>query len=216
MTVDSRPGLSRPLSDTGVIAIVRGSSGARTAAVVTALVEAGLRSVEITLNTPGALEALRAARRRFGSEVEVGAGTVRAPDQVDAAARAGAAYVVSPHTSARIGARAGALGLGWFPGAYTATEVVTAWELGAAAVKLFPASAGGPRYVRELLAPLDDVRLIPTGGVDASNAGEFVAAGAVAVGAGGGLIRDALNGGSLTALADRARALLEAVAKARA
>jgi 2-dehydro-3-deoxyphosphogluconate aldolase/(4S)-4-hydroxy-2-oxoglutarate aldolase len=215
MTVESRPGLSRPLRETGVIAIIRGGAGARTAAVVDALVEAGLRCVEITLNTPGALEALAAARQRYGSDVEFGAGTVRTPDQVDAVAGAGAAYVVSPHTSARIGARAGALGLGWFPGAYTATEVVTAWELGAAAVKLFPASVGGPRYLRELRAPLDDVRLIATGGVDATTAGEFVAAGAVAVGAGGSLIGDALTGGSLAALADRARALLDAVAKAR-
>jgi len=215
MTVESRPGLSGPLRDTGVIAIVRGGSGDRTLAVVEALAGAGLRSVEITLNTPGALAALRAARDMLGDDVEVGAGTVRTPGQVDAAADAGAAYVVSPHTSARIGARAGALGLGWFPGAFTATEVVTAWELGATAVKLFPASVGGPRYLRELLAPLDDVRLIPTGGVDAGNAAEFLAAGAVAVGAGGSLIGDALDGGSLAALADRAGALLAAVADAR-
>jgi 2-dehydro-3-deoxyphosphogluconate aldolase / (4S)-4-hydroxy-2-oxoglutarate aldolase len=211
----ARPGLSRAILDTGVVAIVRGGSGALTAAVIDTLVDAGVRSVEVTFNTPGALDALRAARERHGPEVELGAGTVRAPDQVDAAADAGAAYVVSPHTSARIGARAAALGVGWYPGAFTATEVLTAWDLGATAVKLFPASAGGPRYLRELLAPLDDVRIMPTGGVTADNAGEFIAAGAVAVGAGGSLIGDAVSGGDLAALADRTRALIEAVAKAR-
>jgi 2-dehydro-3-deoxyphosphogluconate aldolase/(4S)-4-hydroxy-2-oxoglutarate aldolase len=215
MSVESRPGPSQPVLDTGVVAIVRGRSGERTDAVVDTLVAAGIRSVEITLNTPGALDAIRAARGRYGDDVEIGAGTVRTPEQVDAAAAAGAAYVVSPHTAARIGARAGALGLGWYPGAFTATEVITAWELGATAVKLFPASTGGPRYLRELLAPLDDVRIVPTGGVSATNAGEFIAAGAVAVGAGGSLIGDALSGGSLDALAERARDLLDAVAKAK-
>jgi len=216
MTAEPRRGPSRALLETGVVAIVRGGSGGDTAGVIDTLVQAGVRSIEVTLNTPGAIEALRAARDRLGADVELGAGTVRSPDEVAAVAEAGAEYVVSPHTSVRIGARAAALGLAWYPGAFTATEVVTAWELGAGAVKLFPASVGGPRYLRELRAPLDDVLIVPTGGIDAGNAGDYIAAGAVAVGAGGWLIGDALAGGGRAALAERARDLLDAVAKARA
>jgi 2-dehydro-3-deoxyphosphogluconate aldolase/(4S)-4-hydroxy-2-oxoglutarate aldolase len=162
-------------------------------ATIARLEEAGVAIVEVTLDDPRALEAIR---RRPGTL----AGTVRTPDQVDAAAEAGAAAIVSPAFVPAVLERAAELGLPAIPGALTPTEVETAWQAGAAMVKLFPGGLGGPRYVRDLLAPLRDVPLVVTGGVDASNAAAFLAAGAVAVGV-----------GSALADPDEARRLLAAV-----
>ena len=141
---------------------------------------AGIGVVEITLDSDDALEVIR---RHPGSL----AGTVRTPAQVDAAFEAGAGAVVSPGFSPAVLERAAELGIPAIPGALTPTEVEAAWRAGAAMVKLFPASLGGPRYVRDLLAPLADVPLLVTGGVDASNARAFLDAGAVAVGVGSAL-----------------------------
>jgi 2-dehydro-3-deoxyphosphogluconate aldolase/(4S)-4-hydroxy-2-oxoglutarate aldolase len=124
-------------------------------------------------------------------ELLVGAGTVRTPDQVEAAAAAGAAFCVAPAMVEAAISRAHELGVPFVPGALTPTEVERAWSLEPAAVKLFPGSLGGPSYVRELLAPLREVPLVVTGGVDAGNAAEFLAAGAMAVGAGSSLARAA-------------------------
>jgi 2-dehydro-3-deoxyphosphogluconate aldolase/(4S)-4-hydroxy-2-oxoglutarate aldolase len=165
-------------------------------ATIASLEEAGVGLVEVTLDDPRALEAIR---RRPGTL----AGTVRTVDQVDAAAEAGAAAIVSPAFVPAVLERAVELGLPAIPGALTPTEVEAAWQAGAAMVKLFPAGLGGPRYVRDLLAPLGDVPLIVTGGVDASNAAAFLAAGAVAVGV-----------GSALADPDETRSLLEAVRSA--
>ena len=141
---------------------------------------AGIGVVELTLDSDDALEVIR---RHPGSL----AGTVRTPRQVDAAVEAGAGAVVSPGFSPAVVERAAELGIPAIPGALTPTEVEAAWRAGAAMVKLFPASLGGPRYVRDLLAPLADVPLLVTGGVDASNARAFLEAGAVAVGVGSAL-----------------------------
>ncbi|WP_019631741.1 bifunctional 4-hydroxy-2-oxoglutarate aldolase/2-dehydro-3-deoxy-phosphogluconate aldolase [Actinomadura atramentaria] len=207
------------LAETGVVAVVRGTRGDRTAAVLDTLVRAGVRCLEVTLNTPGALDAIRAAADRLPAladgPIEVGAGTVRTAADATAAVRAGATFLVAPGTGAEVAAAARDLGVAHYPGALTPTEVETAWNLGATAVKLFPARALGPGYLRDLREPFRDVPFVPTGGVSAATAGEYVAAGAVAVGAGGSLIGDALDGGPLDALADRARALLAAVAAAR-
>jgi 2-dehydro-3-deoxyphosphogluconate aldolase / (4S)-4-hydroxy-2-oxoglutarate aldolase len=154
-------------------------------AVVEALAHAGIGVVEITLDADDALAAIGRLRRR--GDVAVIAGTVRRPEQVDAAVDAGAEACVSPALVPEVVARCGALGVPAVPGALTPTEVERAWSLGAALVKLFPGSAVGPGYVRELLAPLADVPLIVTGGIDETNARSFLDAGAVAVGAGSSL-----------------------------
>ena len=152
---------------------------------VAALVAAGVGVVEITLDDPDALAAIERARGR--GDVTVIAGTVRRADQVDAAVNAGAEAVVGPGFVPAVVERAGDLGVPVIPGALTPTEVEIAWAEGAAMVKLFPGSVGGPAYVRELLAPLADVPLLVTGGIDASNARAFLDAGALAVGAGSAL-----------------------------
>jgi Entner-Doudoroff aldolase len=208
-----RPGPA--LLASGVVAVVRGISGDRTEAVLAALAAAGVRCLEVTMNTPGALESLRAARERLPADVELGAGTVLTPGEVDAAADAGASFVVAPDTRVGVAARALERGLGYYPGALTPTEVGAAWKLGASAVKVFPASAVGPRYLTELGGPFRDIPLLPTGGVGIDVVGDYIAAGAIAVGVGGPLLGDALDGGSLDALSERAQRLIAAAAGAR-
>ena len=152
---------------------------------VAAAVAAGVRVVEITLDSPGAPEAIARARER--GDATVLAGTVRRPEQVDEAVAAGAEAVVGPAFAPLVLERARALGVPAIPGALTPTEIDAAWRAGAAMVKLFPGSLGGPRYVRDVLAPLAGVQLLVTGGVTADNAADFLAAGAVAVGVGSAL-----------------------------
>jgi 2-dehydro-3-deoxyphosphogluconate aldolase / (4S)-4-hydroxy-2-oxoglutarate aldolase len=141
---------------------------------------------------------------------------VTEPDQVDAAAAAGAGFIVAPDTRAGVAARALAHGLAYYPGALTPTEVGAAWDLGAAAVKVFPARQVGPDYLRELHGPFRDIALLPTGGIGIEAAADFIAAGAIAVGVGGPLLGDAHDGGDLRALDERARRLLATVAAAKA
>jgi 2-dehydro-3-deoxyphosphogluconate aldolase / (4S)-4-hydroxy-2-oxoglutarate aldolase len=152
---------------------------------VAALADAGVGVIEITLDDPHALGAIERARGR--GDVTVLAGTVRRADQVDAAAAAGAEAVVGPALVREVVERAAELGIPAIPGALTPTEIGLAWDAGAALVKLFPCGLGGPRYVRDVLAPLAGVPLLVTGGVDAQNARAFLDAGAVAVGVGSAL-----------------------------
>lgn len=152
---------------------------------VSALADAGFGVVEITLDSPDAPAAIERARSR--GDVTVLAGTVRRADQVDLAAKAGAEAVVSPGFVREVVERAAELGVPAVPGALTPTEVEAAWHAGAALVKLFPGSLGGPGYVRELLAPLAEIPLLVTGGIDSRNARAFLDAGAIAVGAGSAL-----------------------------
>lgn len=153
------------------------------------LVEAGIGVLEVTLDSDGALDAI--ARLRDRGDVAVLAGTVRTAADAAAAIAAGAEACVGPVFVPAVLEQCHALGVPAIPGALTPSEIEAAWRAGAALVKVFPGSLGGPRYVRELAAPLHDVPLIVTGGVDASNAAEFLAAGAVAVGVGSSLTRAA-------------------------
>jgi 2-dehydro-3-deoxyphosphogluconate aldolase / (4S)-4-hydroxy-2-oxoglutarate aldolase len=167
-----------------VVAVLRDVSDVD--GVVAALVAGGIRVVEVTLDSRDALEAI--ARLAAGGDVTVLAGTVRRPEQVEDAVRAGAEACVGPAFVPAVVERCLELGVPAVPGALTPSEVEAAWQAGAALVKLFPGSLGGPRYVRELLAPLAEVPLLVTGGVDAGNATEFLEAGAVAVGVGSSLV----------------------------
>jgi 2-dehydro-3-deoxyphosphogluconate aldolase/(4S)-4-hydroxy-2-oxoglutarate aldolase len=213
----SRRPIGEALLATRVVPILRGKkTGEHLPAVIDTLVGSGIRCLEITTNTPGAFAAVAAARERHGGAVELGVGTVLAADQVTAAADAGATFVVSPHTDPAVGAAAAERGLAWYPGALTPTEVLAAWGYGATAVKLFPASLGGPKYLRELLGPIDGVPILPTGGVTLISVPDYLSSGAVAVGMGGPLLGDALDGGDLTELAERSRAVLRVIAGATA
>jgi 2-dehydro-3-deoxyphosphogluconate aldolase / (4S)-4-hydroxy-2-oxoglutarate aldolase len=196
------------------IAILRGGTGDHVEHVVATLVEAGVTAIEITTNTPRWREGIAWATERFGTAASVGVGTVMDPRQLDEAAAAGASFAVSPHLDPAVGERAHERGLGWYPGAATPTEIVHAWRLGARAVKVFPAAQlGGPAFLRQVLAPLDFVDVIPTGGIGVEDASEYLAAGAVAVGLGSPLVGDALTTGDLAGLRSRAERLVTGLAR---
>jgi len=203
----------RVLQQGRVVAILRGNSGQHLVATAQTLLETGVGCLEVTMNTPGALETVRALRGDLcPEEACLGVGTVRTVEHVDQAAAAGASFVVSPGTNASVGRRAAELGLRWYPGAATATEVETAWELGATAVKIFPAgNLGGPGFLRALRGPLDDVPMIPTGGIGVDDVEPYLSAGALALGMGSPLIGTALEDGDLVALAGRARKVVASV-----
>jgi len=178
----------------------------RLLALADELAEAGARALEVTMDSDSAVADLDALRshlaRRGDGAYYVGAGTVLDAEQLHAARGAGADFAVAPILDVELVRTATQIGLPFIPGALTPTEIGVAWEAGATFVKLFPASAVGPPLVRELRGPLPDVELIPTGGVDASNARAFLEAGAAAVGIGSAITR---------ATADERRALVQAI-----
>jgi 2-dehydro-3-deoxyphosphogluconate aldolase/(4S)-4-hydroxy-2-oxoglutarate aldolase len=198
-----------------MVAIARAASTTHIERAVATLIDAGVTCIEVSLTVPGALETIGYLVSAFESSACIGAGTVLTTEQARACIDVGAAFLVSPSAVPDVVHAAAADGVPCLPGALTPTEIVAAWESGAAAVKLFPASLGAVRYVREVRAPLAEIPLIPTGGVGVDEAGLYIAAGCLAVGVGGPLLGDALVGGPLTALADRAAQFLRAIARAR-
>ena len=159
-------------------------------ALVDELAETGVRAFEITLDAGTGAEDLAAVRARVsGAGIVVGAGTILRPEQLQDALRAGADFGVSPLFDPGLMAAALDAGLPFVPGGMTPSEIAAAWDAGATFVKLFPASAVGPAFVRELRGPLPEVEMIPTGGIDAVNAASFLSAGAAAVGIGSALSR---------------------------
>lgn len=170
-----------------IVAILRGCVPARIPAVAAALCAGGVRLLEITLNSPGALEAIREVADTMGERLLVGAGTVLTAAEAEAAIGAGARFILSPSLdidTIRVTKQLGAVSI---PGAFTATEILTAYRNGADIVKIFPASVGAS-YFRDLRGPLPQIPLMPTGGVNLENIREFRAAGAVAYGIGSALV----------------------------
>lgn len=206
---------SQGVTTTRIVAIVRDRAGTHLRAACETLLEAGVSVLEVTTNTPGAASVV--AELVAAGATEVGMGTVRTVEHVRMAADAGASFIVTPTVSLPVGAAAAAAGMRWYPGAATPTEIETAWTAGATAVKVFPAGVlGGVRFIREVRAPLDDVPLIPTGGVRIDEIVDYLAAGALAVGMGSPLLGDAVASGDLAGLRGRAEAALAAVREATA
>jgi 2-dehydro-3-deoxyphosphogluconate aldolase / (4S)-4-hydroxy-2-oxoglutarate aldolase len=213
-----RPAIPSGLVEGGVVAIARRVSAATAPTIAAALADGGVRAFEITLNDPET-EALRAveavARAGVGGAhgpLAIGAGTILSLDAAERAVAAGATFLVMPHTDPAIVAWAAERGIPALPGAATPTEVLAGWRAGASAIKVFPASSLGASFVRELRGPLPDIPFVPTGGVSAANAGEFIAAGAIAVGLGSWLVGD----GERPGVTERARQVADAVLEARA
>jgi len=203
--------LERTVKDR-LVAIIRLRHEAPLARVAEALVAGGVRALEFTLTSPGAVPAITACRARFRDDVIVGAGTVLDAEEARRCLDAGAQFLVSPGFDPAVVAMARACGALALPGALTPTEIVTAWRAGADVVKVFPARAFGPRYIADLLAPLPHVRLMPTGGVDETNVAAYLRAGAVGVAVGGRLVaEDAVGRADWDALTERARVLVAAV-----
>ena len=207
------PTLRELVAEKPVVAVLRAATTERFAAAADVLAEAGLPAVEVTLSTAGAFECIAALRARYGSDLAVGAGTIRGPEDATAAIAAGAQFVVSQVTHSSVAEVARTAQVSYVPGALTPNEIVTAWELGVEAVKVSPVGPlGGPSYIRELHGPMPDVPLVPTGGVEIADVPEYFAAGATVVGVSARLVQDALaHGGDLAALGARAEQLMNLV-----
>jgi len=200
-----------------VIAIVRLDDLSGAVELVRALARGGIRVVEFTFTNPLAGRAIEAVNRALGDEVLVGAGSVLDAATARTAILAGARFVVTPVVSLPVVSSCNRYGVPTVIGALTPTEILAACEAGATFVKIFPASVGGPRYLKDLRGPLPQVRLIPTGGVGVDNAAEFLRAGASAVAVGGNLVDPTLvRAGRWDELEARARALVDVVAAAGA
>jgi 2-dehydro-3-deoxyphosphogluconate aldolase/(4S)-4-hydroxy-2-oxoglutarate aldolase len=200
----------------GVVAVVRMKDAARVQAVMEALAEGGVRVLEITMTVPGAIELTRSLCRALPDDIVFGAGTVLDADVTKRVVDAGARFVVSPVLKPELIELCHSLDVAALPGCFSPTEILTAWELGADIVKVFPATALGPRYFRDVRGPLPHVKLMPTGGVSVDNAGQWIEAGAVAVGVGGDLLDpQAIASGDYAVLTERARRFVAAVARAR-
>jgi 2-dehydro-3-deoxyphosphogluconate aldolase/(4S)-4-hydroxy-2-oxoglutarate aldolase len=205
------------IEEAGIIPIVRAASGAEAVSAAETIREAGIQVLEITMTVPGAVNVIAELSKRYGDQVLVGAGTVLDPESALVCIDAGAQFVVSPSLNVRTIELCGKRGIAIFPGALTPTEVVTAWQAGADAVKVFPCSGvGGPSYLRALKAPLPQIRLVPTGGVSLLTAKEFIAAGAWALGVGADLVNiKAINSGERESVITAARNYVTAVREAR-
>src|ERR1700693_1441369 len=176
------------LLDTGIVAILRAPSSEQLENVARALLEGGIDVIEVTFTVPGALEILSAVKKDLGHRVLLGAGTVLDPETARAALLAGAEFIVAPALNLDVIRLCHRYDKLVMPGAFTPTEILSAWEAGADIVKVFPADVGGPAYLKALRGPLPQVRLMPTGGVDLTTAESFLKAGACCLGIGRPLI----------------------------
>ncbi|MGC4190390.1 MAG: bifunctional 4-hydroxy-2-oxoglutarate aldolase/2-dehydro-3-deoxy-phosphogluconate aldolase [Thermomicrobiales bacterium] len=209
--------MSQVLEQTDVVAIVRLNDYSAAVDMVKALAEGGIIATEFTYTNPEAGAAIASVKRACGSDVLVGAGTVLDPETARAAILQGADFLVTPVVSIPTIELARRYSVPTVIGAFTPTEILTAWQAGATFVKVFPASAVGPGYLKDVRGPLPQVKLIPTGGVNLQNAGNFIRAGASAIAVGSNLVDaatvDRKDWGTLT---ERARAFVAAVQAARA
>lgn len=200
----------------GVVAIIRMKDPARLAGVVDALLTGGVRVLEVTMTVPGAIELIRGLAASLPKELILGAGTVVDTETADRVIDAGARFLVSPVMRVPLIELAGRRDVPIMPGCFSPTEILTAWDAGADVVKVFPATALGPGYLKDVHGPLPQVKLMPTGGVSVENAGDWIRAGAVAVGVGGALLdSSAIASGDFAKITDNARRIIANVNAAR-
>ena len=207
----------RKVGEIGIIPVVRASSVEEANRAVEAICAGGIPVVEITMTVPNAITVIRELVQRRGGDVLIGAGTVTNAEQAESCVRAGAQFLVSPGLSTSVLSVARVNNRLAIPGALTPTELMNAQDLGARLIKIFPCgNLGGPKYLKSLKAPFPQAQLIPTGGVNAGNASEFIAAGAYALGVGADLVdAAALREGNLEKITSAARELVQAIAAAR-
>lgn len=204
------------IESSGVIAVVRLDDLTQAVAVTESLVAGGVTNIEFTFTNPAAAQAITTARAAVGDAAYIGAGTVLDPETARIAILAGAEYIVTPTTKAATIEMCRRYAVPTVIGAFTATEMLTAWEAGATYIKVHPAGLGGPRYFKDILGPLPQLKLIPSGGVSLENAGDFIRAGAVAVALGSNLVDGKTVGnGDWAEITRRATVLIEAVRAAR-
>lgn len=212
----TRSEITQAIESLGVIAVIRLQDPARLTAVIDAIAAGGVRAIEVTMTVPRALELIREIAPALPSDVWFGAGTVLDGETATRAIDAGARFVASPVFRRDVLGACHARDIPAMPGCLTPTEILDAWEAGADIVKVFPATALGPGYLKDVRAPLPHVKLMPTGGVSLDNAGDWIRAGAVAVGVGSALLDSAaIAAGHYSVLAANARRIVASVAAAR-
>ena len=206
----------RTIQALGVVAVIRMKDAGKLRAVIDAIAEGGVRAIEVTMSVPGAVGLIAQLAPVLPSSILFGAGTVTDAATARAVIDAGAQYIVSPVFRREVIDVCHERGIAVAPGCFTPTEILDAHEYGADIVKVFPATALGPSYIKDVRAPLPQVRLMPTGGVTLDNAGDWIRAGAIAVGVGSALLDTrAIEEGRLEVLTDNARRIVASVASAR-
>ena len=204
------------LQQLGVVAVIRMKDADKLRGVVDAIAEGGVRAIEVTMTVPGAVGLIEKLAATLPPEIVVGAGTVTDAGTARAVIDAGARFVVSPVYRPEVMAACHERDVAACPGCFTPTEILDAHEHGADIVKVFPATALGPQFIKDVRGPLPQVRLMPTGGVSLDNAGDWIRAGAVAVGVGTALVdAKAVEEGRLDILTSNARRIVASVAAAR-
>lgn len=206
------------IREVGLVPVLRADSEEEALAIAYALEAGGVTVLEVTMTVPGAVDAIRRLANDAGDRILVGAGTVLDPETARACMLAGAQFIVSPALNVKTIEICRRYNIAVFPGGLTPTEIVTAWEAGADAVKVFPCSAvGGAKYLKAIKAPLPQIELIPTGGVSLATGAEFLEAGAMALGVGGDLVDNkAVRAGKPEIVTENARKYLEIVRSYRA
>ncbi len=209
--------VKQQLESVGLVPVLRARSIPEAHAVVEAILAGGVTVIEVTMTVPGAIDLLRDLKAKYGSKILLGSGTVTTAAQAQATIEAGAEFVLSPSLHLEVIAKTKELGKVSIPGALTPTEVITAWNAGADYVKVFPCSAmGGASYLKALLAPFPQLKLIPTGGVTVGTAAEFLMAGAKALGVGSDLVNHkAIAEGKPWIVTDIAKAYLDVIQETR-
>ena len=214
--LSAREATVRTIQELGVVAVIRMKDAGKLRAVIDAIAEGGVRAIEVTMSVPGAVGLIAQLAPVLPSSILFGAGTVTDAATARAVIDAGAQYIVSPVFRREVIDVCHERGIAVAPGCFTPTEILDAHEYGADVVKVFPATALGPSYIKDVRAPLPQVRLMPTGGVTLDNAGDWIRAGAIAVGVGSALLDTrAIEEGRLEVLTDNARRIVASVASAR-
>jgi 2-dehydro-3-deoxyphosphogluconate aldolase/(4S)-4-hydroxy-2-oxoglutarate aldolase len=211
-----KPEKLQVIRQSGVVAIMRAQSSGQLVAAADAIRAGGVRVIEVTMTTPGALGVIEEAAARYGEQVLFGAGSVLDAETARAAILAGADFIVAPTLDLATVQLCNRYGVPVVPGCYTPTEMLAAWQAGADMVKLFPASVGGPALVKAILAPLPQLEIVPVGGVNLDTAAQFIASGAAALGVGSSLVdQKLLDSGDMDELTRRAAAFIEKVKEGR-
>ena len=202
--------------DLGIVSIIRADSGEQLVDVAKALYEGGIDVIEVTFTVPGVLDIIAEVKKHLGDKILLGAGTVLDTETARAAILAGAEFIVTPTVKPDVIQLCNRYSKAVMPGAFTPTEVLTAWEAGADIVKIFPADIGGPAHLKAIHGPLPQIKLMPTGGVDLQTLSGFIKAGACAVGLGSALVeKRAVESGDMNRIRTLAEQYVAAVKQAR-
>jgi 2-dehydro-3-deoxyphosphogluconate aldolase/(4S)-4-hydroxy-2-oxoglutarate aldolase len=216
MTTTTLQSVTAAIEQSGIVAVIRMKDPAKVQAVVDAIAEGGVRAIEVTMTVPGAVGLIASLAPRMPAGFLLGAGTVVDPETARQVIDAGAQFIVSPIFRRSLIAACHERHVPVTPGCFTPTEILEAWDAGADIVKVFPATALGPGYIKDVRAPLPQVKLMPTGGVTVENAGEWIKAGAVAVGVGSALLdTKAIDAGDYGVLRAKAERIVANVRAAR-